>query len=469
MSLTIVALAGINIILLTVVILHVLEFKMLLAIFSSRGELHSVSVRWRSRSFRRLFSLIEAYMRRISSHNSSAAADEICHPPLAFLSVSSLEESAQLLLSNLMEHLRADGVALICRDDSGALKAGHMLRMTARGGRFDKFLARFFESYFTTGDKSAIGWIEHPPGDLSLGFACYDIDTSLSVELEHSKSIFWAGFFQPFPNRVAREKAQHQIETACRTFDNSMHLWNLYARTVAMQSVSEECSKFMAYAAHDMRSPLQTIKLILENASVVGSPGFCGELSDAIHMCDLLAELVENTLDYSLVKAGVINAKPQEFDCEAAVSSVCRVMEPLARRKRLTLIRDIPSSLILRANQRQFERMLTNVVANAIKFSSQGGVTIAARQNRHDTITITVKDTGRGIRGDTDRIFEPFVRGDQDPESGYGIGLALVKVFAEMNDCRIAVDSEPGKGTIVVLHVPSGRANNIPALLTRAG
>jgi signal transduction histidine kinase len=192
--------------------------------------------------------------------------------------------------------------------------------------------------------------------------------------------------------------------------------------------------------------------------------GSAGQLSPKQHalltMCRedtlRLDKLVKDLLDLSRIESG--EAAPQL----AAVSPgdlVIGAVEPLRQqldakglRLRVTAPPELPE---IAADRGQVERVITNLVTNAIRATERGGEIDIAAARRNGYVAITVRDTGRGIPHDyLARVFEPFVQVPNAPSGGAGLGLSISRRIVHAHGGQITVRSEPGQGTTFTFTLP---------------
>ena len=226
-------------------------------------------------------------------------------------------------------------------------------------------------------------------------------------------------------------------------------------------------SEFIAGASHELRTPLTSfemgVHLLLE--------GSLGDLSakqrELLVMCRedalRLDRLVKELLDLSKIESG--EAPPQlarVIPGELIVAAV----EPLRRQadaKGLTIHIDAPTNLPeIAADRAQVERVITNLVTNAIR-ATDGAATIEiSAALRNGFVAISVRDTGRGIPHEyLDRIFEPFVQVPNAPAGGAGLGLSISRRIVQAHGGQLAVRSHLGQGTTFTFTLPLGEG--IPA------
>ncbi len=207
--------------------------------------------------------------------------------------------------------------------------------------------------------------------------------------------------------------------------------------------------------AHDLRSPLARIRGIAEMTLVKDKPidDFKEMAISTIEECDTLIDMINTMLDITEVEAGLSAAKAEAFDLAALVSGACELFRPIAAEKEINLKSSLPEHLAFIGDRKRMQRIVTNIIENAIKYTpDQGSVTVSAR-NDQGTVSIDVQDTGPGIaENDLPYIFTRFYRCDRSrSQSGVGLGLSLVKAYTESMQGTILVKSEPDRGSIFSL------------------
>jgi protein-histidine pros-kinase len=172
-----------------------------------------------------------------------------------------------------------------------------------------------------------------------------------------------------------------------------------------------------------------------------------------------LHNLVTDVLDIAYFDSGRIAMRESEFSLNELLADKCRALEPLAAAKRLRLAMELPQpELWLRADQIKLARVLRNLITNAIQFTAQGGVTVAAALEPDGGATIRVSDSGTGIAPEhLQRIFGDFTqlnRRSSDPSSGWGLGLAICRRLTRLMGGEVSVESVPGRGSTFTVHLP---------------
>jgi len=142
-----------------------------------------------------------------------------------------------------------------------------------------------------------------------------------------------------------------------------------------------------------------------------------------------------------------------DFDLNEMFNNLISTLQPLAQQKNLYLKTDCPAPATLNADKNLIERLFTNLISNALKFTEKGGVQITAKQEGA-AYKITVQDTGIGIaQEELPQIFKKYHQADRSV-NGYGLGLTIVKQIAEAHKGQIEVTSELNKGTTFTVTLP---------------
>jgi len=168
-------------------------------------------------------------------------------------------------------------------------------------------------------------------------------------------------------------------------------------------------------------------------------------------------EMINTMLVISRTEAGVNKLDAKELDIAAAVTDAWELFEAPAEDKNLKFTCDAAGPLRVSGDQRLIQRMIANLIDNAIKYTSAGGTVKVAvhRQNDH-SVVITVKDSGIGISDqDLPHIFERFYRCDPSrSEAGIGLGLSFARAVARAHGGDITVSSIPDQGSTFAVTLP---------------
>lgn len=172
---------------------------------------------------------------------------------------------------------------------------------------------------------------------------------------------------------------------------------------------------------------------------------------------DRLVEMINIMLEIAMTESGVQVTARDDVDIRDLVVNAHDLFQVLTEDKGIHLELDAPADpLFIKGNPQQLQRMLGNLLDNAIKFTPDGGHIKLSLEEASDHFTITIADTGIGIpEEDLPRIFERFYRGDQSRStSGNGLGLSYVSAIVCAHGGKITVKNTPGKGSSFMVMLP---------------
>jgi signal transduction histidine kinase/ActR/RegA family two-component response regulator len=258
------------------------------------------------------------------------------------------------------------------------------------------------------------------------------------------------------------------LESLRRRHENEELIEQLREQTAAAltaQRTAEDAnaakSKFLAAASHDLRQPMHALALFSGALMSEQRPSELKELTSHImRSVDALEMLFNALLDISKLDAGVTQPKESNFQVETIFTRLQNDFDRLAANKGLRLhIRG--TRAVAFTDPQLLERILRNLVANALRYTDSGGIVVACRR-RGTRWRIDVIDTGIGIPpSEHDRIFEEFYQignPERDRTKGLGLGLAIVRRLSLLLKLPISMHSRVGHGTVFSLLVPAGTA-----------
>jgi CheY-like chemotaxis protein/two-component sensor histidine kinase len=218
-------------------------------------------------------------------------------------------------------------------------------------------------------------------------------------------------------------------------------------------------SRFLATASHDLRQPLQTLRLLNQSlAESLDAPGLRELVEHQAKAIGAMGELINALLDISKLESGMVAPRVADVDLAALLGSLGGEFAQLAASRDLAFGID-PGAPPVSSDPVLLSQILRNLVGNAIKFTERGGVRISARA-ADGRVRVVVSDTGIGIpREEIPKLFGEFYRvgraGGRTVE-GFGLGLSIVRRLADLVGARIEIDSEIGRGTRVTIDLPGG-------------
>ncbi|GAB1392155.1 hypothetical protein MASR1M60_03180 [Rhodocyclaceae bacterium] len=255
-------------------------------------------------------------------------------------------------------------------------------------------------------------------------------------------------------NSMADAVAQTQEDLVRRINEATV---SLRAERDAAAQAAESRSRFFAAASHDLRQPAHALGLFVTRLErdARHSP-LLPRIEQLAQTVRNLQQMLDELLDYSRLSGGVYQTSPRPLKAIDVISALVEEFEPVARNKHLAL-RQRVSDCRLHTDPSLLNRILINLVSNALRYTQQGGVLIACRHGSTHA-HIEVWDTGIGIPADQQAlIFEELVQLDnpeRDPTKGLGLGLAIVRRTADLLGHSLSVRSRVGRGSCFRLTVP---------------
>jgi len=250
--------------------------------------------------------------------------------------------------------------------------------------------------------------------------------------------------------RVPVKERGDEIDQLAMTFNHMLD---------RIQTLVTEIKEMSDNIAHDLRSPITRIRGIAEVTLTSGKS--IGEYehmaASTIEECDRLLDMINTMLMISKTESGVDKLSREEINLAGLVREACELFEPTAEDKRVTLSCDVPPKSQIVGDNRMIQRMLSNLLDNAIKYTPSGGkVSVWVSENDGKEVVVTIKDTGIGISpNDLPRIFDRFYRCDQSRSNpGIGLGLSLARAIARAHGGDITVTSTLNQGSIFAITFP---------------
>jgi heavy metal sensor kinase len=211
--------------------------------------------------------------------------------------------------------------------------------------------------------------------------------------------------------------------------------------------------------AHDLKSPITRIRGISEVTLTTETSldEYKSMAASTIEECDRLLDMINTMLIISRTEAGLKDSQGRELDLGAVLQDAATLFHPLAEDKEITMAWDIAGRFPIRGDNRMIQRMIANLLDNAIKYTPPGGkIEVVIHNDGAESSIVTIKDSGIGIsEKDLPHIFERFYRCDPSrAESGIGLGLSLARAIAQAHGGDIDVISSLGNGSTFRITLP---------------
>jgi len=219
-------------------------------------------------------------------------------------------------------------------------------------------------------------------------------------------------------------------------------------------------SDFIATASHDLRTPLTSVQmsvhLLLEGAAGPLTEKQRGVLEACREDCDRLEKLMRDLLDLSKIEAGESTPHLSPINAREVILVAAEVFRTQVESKGIRLTVDASPGLpFVLADRAQIERVVSNLVSNALRHTQPGGTIHISAVRRDGQVAVSVTDTGHGIPPEyLPSIFDKFIRVPGAPSGGAGLGLAISKSIVEAHGGQIVVQSRVGHGTTFTFTLP---------------
>ena len=263
------------------------------------------------------------------------------------------------------------------------------------------------------------------------------------------------------------------VESMRLRFENVDLVTQLTQQKETAEAANLAKSRFLAAASHDLRQPIHALNLYLGAFAQIQLPRQAGSLLTKVRQCaHIMDEMFRTLLDVSKLDAGAVKPQVSVFALGPMLARVRLEFEPQARVKGLRL-RVVRSPAFAKSDPALVERILRNLVSNAIRYTRSGGVVVGCRP-RQGAIRVCVYDSGVGIDpGDQSLVFEEFYQvgnRERDRSKGLGLGLAIVQRLARLLEAPVTLVSRKGRGSVFAFDLRPGGPAELPATrLNRLG
>jgi signal transduction histidine kinase len=258
------------------------------------------------------------------------------------------------------------------------------------------------------------------------------------------------------------------VEVVAADLGRAVHLARLYEgeqQLVArLQEVDTAKIDFMSTVSHELRTPLTSIsgyvELLLDAEAGQLNPAQARMLDVVGRNTRRLRDLIEEILILSKIESGAFTTQLEPVDLAGLIEQAVAAVGPAAAKAKVNLRTEVLGPLPLRADPGQLDRVLMNLLANAVKFTPVAGTVVLLARREGDEVVLTVADTGMGIpAAEQKALFTRFFRASnavRQAVPGTGLGLAVVGTVVDNHRGRIEVQSDEGSGTTVTIRLPAG-------------
>ncbi len=338
---------------------------------------------------------------------------------------------------SMMDSAR-DGILMV--DADGVITFANLRLAVMLGYRESEICGRKLSDFGAPPDKAAAGGLQLRRKD---GTTVWTMHAQYPVAAKDGTRVGTLSLLTDLTEFEAREERVRELA-------------GLAAMKREAERANSEKSRFLATVSHDLRQPMHAIGLFLEDLRNASLPPRESALLEKMGTAlDLSNGLLDTILLMSSLESGRVTPNVVTFAMQRLLGRVYQAFGPMAEKKGLRLS-VVPTSALVRSDAILLERIIFNLLSNALKYTDKGGVLIGCRV-RGDELRIEVWDTGLGI---PDRfredIFREFfcIEGEDRRRGGLGLGLAIVKSSAALLGHRVELASRPGAGSRFTVVVP---------------
>jgi len=245
-------------------------------------------------------------------------------------------------------------------------------------------------------------------------------------------------------------------------FERDEVINELREQKMAVEHAMKSKTNFLASASHDLRQPLQAIGLFHDALRYrINDPESLDIMDKISSSTAALNDLLHGMLDISKLDASVVENTPRSFNLFNSLDAVYAEFNVRSKEKGIDLVFDIPEDIHIFLDEILFERIVRNLLDNAVKYTNEGSISVIATENTQlKIIELAISDTGIGIpENKLKDVFVEFSQLDnheRDRQKGLGLGLSIVKKLCELVDVEMELNSIVGEGTKVILNLPIG-------------
>jgi heavy metal sensor kinase len=260
-------------------------------------------------------------------------------------------------------------------------------------------------------------------------------------------------------NAISRSALQQRVPTS-GSGDEIDQLANTFNRMLErIESLVKSMAETNDNIAHELRSPVTRIRGQAET-TLTGSGSidrYREMAASTVEECDRLLAMINTMLDIAEAEAGVMGLKMSRVDVNALLRDICEIYEPVTTEKNIRVLVVATGSLTIRGDLQRLQRMIANLLDNAVKYTPRGGTIRLSADLTNSQVVLAVANTGEGILPEKlPHLFQRFYRADASrSQTGHGLGLSLAQAIVHAHGGQISVRSIPGDMTTFSVVLPA--------------
>ena len=247
-------------------------------------------------------------------------------------------------------------------------------------------------------------------------------------------------------------------------FDNMSLLRQLAVEKETAEQAVQAKDQFLAAASHDLRQPLNAMSLFIDALSTQGPESSVNIVGKIRQSMRALNSMLHGLLSISQLNSSSLQNNPVHIRISNVITAIQDEYTDLASRKNIRFTNNVDRDAVVRADKVLLDRLIRNLVDNAIKYTVQGSVEVTGR-DAGDTFVLSISDSGIGIPQHQQlKIFDEFYQlnnPSRDRSKGLGLGLAIVQRISRLMECELRLESEPGRGSTFSITLPIGNADEL--------
>jgi two-component system, OmpR family, phosphate regulon sensor histidine kinase PhoR len=244
-------------------------------------------------------------------------------------------------------------------------------------------------------------------------------------------------------------------------FDRERNVWQMQKEQEYLKSLEELKTNFVSLISHDLKTPLAKIQSVINRVksdqSLETPPQLSQELNSIYQESKHLDRYIKSILNLLKIESKDFIIVKKPIDVNEIIEKACEQLTPVASEKNIKFETNLEPMFLIEADKTLVLEIMINLIENAIKYSNSGSQIDIRSYESENYVTIEIQDQGPGIKEEhLGHIFEKFYRGENSASAqGSGLGLFLVKYFIELHSGFITLESVIGKGTKVIVKLPT--------------